>query len=1104
MLGLLVRRAWAYRSLTAAVLATTALTSCALTALAVFGDAAADAGLRRTLQHRFAARTLLEVEAAVGEDGRAPTDALVRHAARDAFDGLPVHVDASTRSGPYRLPVGEDARGGGDDPRLTLLATLDTSRTSLVTGALPGPAGGTGAVPVAVPEEAARALRLGPGDRMTLADRRHGPPLRIRVTGVYRPADRNAPYWRLDPMAGRGVRTAGFTTYGPLLAHPSGFTGGRVAPAVVAWQARADFSTVTADRAGRLRDAARRAEARLGADPAAAGARVATDLPAVLDEAERALSAHRSAVLTGAFELALLAGCVTVLVAGALHERRAGENALLRARGGSRKRIAALAAGEALLLTLPAAAVAALAAGPLAELAAGHGALAGAGVGVRAAADGLTWAVAAVVALGCAMALTAPALRRRGPFMSESAARLRRPALGAALRAGADLGILALAVVAYDRLSRYAADGTLSADGGAPGAALVIAVAPACCLLAGAVLTARLLPAAARATRWAVDRSRGLVAACAHWQVARRPERTAGPMLLGVLAVATAVLATGQAASWDRAQRDRADYAVGADLRVTAGSAPVFGHSGSYGEAAGIAAATPVLREQVLLPAGRSATVLAMDTTRAADVVRLREDLAARPVDRLLADLAPAPGREPGFLLPEGARTLRVTAVLRAGGDGRPTGTSGPRARLGAVLEDRYGIHHPFELGRLPADGEPRAFDLDLAAAAGPGGAPAGPLRLTRLTAGHALPDHPVPLRLTVTGLRTTGARGAADAPTAAAGTGWEARVRMEDPGFHHAPDRGRRAADTRAPAAGRNGNVLDVRYTSGAEPAPPSGGERGRATLSLDAEGPARRLPTAVATDAFLHAAGAGVGDTVSVDIAGTRLEVRVVGSVRGLPTTAMDGEDAGGGALLTDLRALEDALLGRAAEAPPPGEWWLAAEPGQAGRAAAALRARPDGTSVLVRDERARELAADPLAAGPRSALPAVALAAAVLAAAGLAVVTAGSLRERAGEAAVLRALGARRLRIAAAAAVEQGLLTAAAVGLGALVGVVLARLVVPLTVVAPTDALPGPAALVAFPGRLAPVLAAVAVAVPAAVSAVVAAHRGRPAAALRKTEV
>ncbi|MCH0539003.1 ABC transporter permease [Streptomyces sp. MUM 203J] len=1136
MLGFLVRRAWARRTLVAAVLFTITLTGCVLTTLAAYGNAVADAGLRRVLAERETARTLLEVEASVRArpDDRDRLDTRVHAAAEAAFDGLPVRVESAVRSGSYQLPPATGPQGDGPgrdgDAPLTLLAAMDPARVTFGAGERPGPARDGAPVPVAVPEAAAQARGLEPGDRMTLTDRRDGKRLEVRVTGLYRPADRDDPYWRLDPLRGLGVRTLDLTTYGPLLTDPSAFTGGGVAPDTRSWQARADFTEVTADRADRLRDTVSQAVTGLTEAPEG-GLRATSELPALLAETERALVVSRSAVLVGAAQLALLAGCAIVLVSGALHEPRAPENALLRARGGTGRRLAALAAAEALLLALPTAAVAALTAGPLTRMLAEYGPRTVAGIRPPGPADARTWAVAASVALACAAVLIAPALRRRDSYVRERAARIRRPALGAALRAGGDAGLLAVAVAAYQQLARYAEEGGPADAGGLFGADPVLVLAPALCLLAGAVPAVRLLPLAVRATRWTAARSRGLVTAVAHWQLARRPGRAAGPMLLGVLAVASAVLATGQGAGWDRSQQDRADHTAGADLRVTGSYTPAFGRGGVHDGLPGVAAATPVVREPLLLPGSARGTLLAMDSRQAAGILRLRPDLADEPAARLYAPLRGGEHAEPGIVLPDGTRQLRLTVRLRnegadpraaadgADGAGRPAvgdgsdraaGRTEDAATMRAVLQDRYGVPYTFDLGRAPVDGARHELVADLAAAAG-GGAPAGPLRLIRVAADYELPL-PARWRLTVSGLRavTSGGTGPVDVPAASR---WEARAEVDDPDFRTAAKRGFVEPGTDAPAVGRDGAVFDVRFRSGGQPRradsfPSQAPYHARLTLLPAAEpGEAGRAPlAAVATDAFLEAQGTAVGETTTVEVSGVRLDARVTAAARTLPTISSAAAEPGeepGGALLVDLAALEEALLARSVPGVQPAEWWLAAEPGRDGQIAETLRARPDGTAVLVRDELARDLASDPLGAAPRSVLAAVALAAAVLALAGCAVVTVGALRERADDIAVLRALGTPRSRIAASVAVEQGFLAAAAVGLGAVMGLVLTRLIVPLTVVTAQGARPEPEAAVVLPGWLAPCLLAVVVTVPVLVSAAAATRGGSPAAALRRME-
>jgi hypothetical protein len=205
--------------------------------------------------------------------------------------------------------------------------------------------------------------------------------------------------------------------------------------------------------------------------------------------------------------------------------------------------------------------------------------------------------------------------------------------------------------------------------------------------------------------------------------------------------------------------------------------------------------------------------------------------------------------------------------------------------------------------------------------------------------------------------------------------------------------------------------------------------------------------------------------------------------------------------GGLVVDLASM-DAVLGRAGALPlEPTEWWVAARPGATAKVAAALRARTDVDTVLVADETAAQLRADPLGAGPQSALPAAVVAAAVLAAVGFAVAAAGAVRERAAEFAVLRALGAPRRRLARVIAAEQGLLVVVSLVVGVVLGALLTRLVTPLIVLTVQAARPTPSLLVELPaGRLAALVALV-LAVPVLVVVVTAARRGDPAAALRR---
>ncbi|MFF5978381.1 FtsX-like permease family protein [Streptomyces olindensis] len=1106
MTGLLLLRLRAHRLLLTAALLAVLLTTSVLAALTAFSGSVGDAALRGTLGGRAAASASLVVEADVPRERRDAAQRAVVRGAREAFGGLPVTVRRLERSGPYALPRSlQSAEARAGEPDLTHLAALDRSRIRLVSGTLPGPAPAarTAAVPVALPEAAAEKLGLEPGAQVTLTDRLGGEPLRVRVTGVYRAADSSDPYWQADTLGGQGVRTVAFTTYGPLLADASVLASGRATEDGTGWVATADYRTFTTDGMDALRAAAVRAAGALREDPALGGdADVRTGLPEVLDRTGRTLLVSRSTLLIVSVQLVLLAGYALLLVARLLGSERAGETELLRARGASRGRIVSLAALEALLLAVPAAVCAALLSGPLARLLARWSSLDRIGLRLDTAPSGGVWLVASGVAVACAGAVVAPALAATAGT-TVRLRRVRAATAAAPVRAGADIGLLLIAGVAYWQLERQTdatGGGVLSRDrAGELGIDPLLVAAPALALLAGTVLTLRLLPLLARLAERRSARGRGLPAALAGWQFSRRPLRGAGPVLLLVIAVATGMLAIGHGASWDRSQDDQADFRTGAAVRVLDHRPGSPGQTGLYAALPGARDAAPAHRTTLALSGDREATVLALDTAHARDGMLMRGDLADEPTAALLRALDP-PARDDGraVRLPDGTR--RIALDVRIADERSRTGRSpsGRAPLLTVVVEDRYGIAYRLGAGSVPVDGRVHRATLDLdVTATGRRAAPAGPLRLTGLqlddTSPAVRPEHH---RFTVERLLATGRDGAARTVPAPAGTRWR--------GDRAVTENGEVVARSAAGPAVSGTAPMTVAYGTGADPDANEGASRIYTVRVATTGAGAPRGLFAVATRDFLRAAGAGPGDTIDAPLSGEQLRVRIVRSVEELPTTAagLDGEAADGGALLLDLRAVDAVLAQRAATPLAPTEWWVSAAPGKAAEVVAALRARPDlePQQVLVRDETAAELLRDPLGSGPRSALTAVALAAVALAAGGFAVSAAGARRERSAEFAVLRALGTPRRDLARLVATEQSLLIGAGLLAGLGLGTVLTRAVVPLIVLSSSAARPAPPVLVELPvSRVALLLAGVAAPL-LLITVASALRRAEPAVALR----
>ncbi|MBO1337589.1 FtsX-like permease family protein [Streptomyces sp. VRA16 Mangrove soil] len=1040
-----VRRILAHRlPVLAAVLAVT-LAATVLTALAAFSTAAGDAALRRTLaasDHR--SDTALKITADVPDGKRAAARAVVARQARAAFDGLPVTVRGSERSATYALP-GKNR----DRPDLTLLATLDAGRVRLVSGAMPSGDGSGGTVAVAVPRVAAERLGVRAGDTLKLTGRLDSRPLRVRITGVYEARDTSDPYWRLDPLGGKGAATVSFTTYGPLLTSAGAFTSGRVATDSSAWSVTADARRVTVADSDSLRAHAVRARAALRTAPELGGsATVSTGLPGVLDQAGKARSVAATSLLTAAVHLVVLATGVLLLVARLLRERRAAETTLLRARGASTRRLTGVAAVEALCLAVPAAAVAVLAARPLAGLFADDAA--------HAPLTGAVFLVAAATALAGAAVVLGTATPARGENVAGRARALPGPA-----RAGADLALVVLAAAAWLPLR--------SGDTLTP----IAACAPALTLLAGTVLMLRLLPWAARAAEHLAARRRGAAAALAGQQFARRPATATAPVLLLVLAVATGLLAAGQNASWRTSQQDQADHAVGAPLRVTDERPAGPGQTGRVDGVRDLKTVAPVHRAESDLAGGKQATVLAADTTALRSAVLLRPGVAD---DGALAAPAAARPAESGdrVTLPSGSRALLLDARTDTPKHGA---TAAGTARVTVLVTDRHGTGYRLTAGELPADGRTHRLRaaLDTTADAARH-APAGPLTLTGIDVETPLAPRDRAAALHVEALHTAGSGTAVRALDLPSELAWSAastvtRGTLDDPA---------RALHPRATGTG-----VGVDYRTGAD-------DGGGATVTVRLRpGTQPRVPAvlpALATDAYLKAAGARAGDTVDVTFSGETLRIRLAATARSFPTTGT------GGAVVVDLAAA-DAWLTAQGRAPlAPTEWWAAPEPGRTAQAAAALRAATPGGTVAVRDETAARLLADPLSGGVRGALWATAAAAVVLAALGLAAAYAGTARVRRPEFAVLSALGAPRrlpvLLVAAenAAHLVTGLIT------GTVLGVLLVHAVVPYTVRTATGARPVPTAVTDLPLPQVLLLLAAVAAVPVVVTVFLARHAAR----------
>jgi hypothetical protein len=252
----------------------------------------------------------------------------------------------------------------------------------------------------------------------------------------------------------------------------------------------------------------------------------------------------------------------------------------------------------------------------------------------------------------------------------------------------------------------------------------------------------------------------------------------------------------------------------------------------------------------------------------------------------------------------------------------------------------------------------------------------------------------------------------------------------------------------------------------------------------------PASKQPVPViATAGYAASNGLRRGAVFAVTIEGQQVSCRLVATVVAFP---------GGGALVADQAAVQDALVnlgvGGSLQVT---EWWLATATG------AAPAGVPAGWTVNDASALASRLESDPLSAAPEHAAAAVAMAVALLAALGFCVSVAASARERRTRHALLGALGVPAAAQARLFCLEEALISIPAAGVGLVIGLVLARVMVPALTVTATGAAPVPSVLLELPlGWLLPLAAGLAL-VPVVAAAVTALRQPDPAAELRAAE-
>ena len=1003
--------------------------------------------------------------------------ARVGHTLTAAAAGLPLRIEDGRQSPDLGLP----ARYRAGDPALTQIVSLPAlpRHAALLTGSWP--AAPPTPWPLTAGGAATRRARAGlpawhggpaaapaAGDVVRLRDVPDQTTITVRVTCTFARRQAASGYWSLSPLDGSGVgHASGSVLYGPLVTSPAVLAARHVPVQFAVLWAQPRFAALHAASLTALSARLGAALGRLASSDALGGPAVSSRLPGLLSGLATAVVVSRSQMLIGLLILLVIAGATITVTVRLLVLAREAEAALLAARGASRRQLAARGVADALLLAVPAAIAGPFLAGWLLAVLTRSGQLARSGLALPASQPAAAWLAAAGVAAGCAVIIALPWLRRPPSAVLRRVQAGRQRAIGAALSAGADLAVVALAAISTWQLAHFSAP-VATGLAGRLGVDPILVAAPVLAIAAGSLVTLRLLPLAARLADRAAARSRGLTGAVAAWQLSRRPLRHPGPALLAMFAVATAVVALTENGSWHSSVQAQARFSVGAATAVTLpdpSPLPV-GQVAAITGAAGVRASTPAVLAQASTPQGDVATVLAVNGRAAAGVLPLADAGTGLSPARLaarLAGLAPA-GPPPGTAIAGRPARLRIAARLRVTQPARPGHAARrPGPAIGAPvlavqLADAAGVAYQVTAGPLPADG--RRHDLTVVIA--PSGRADYPLRLTGFFLEYVQrSQQPAAARLAI---------GPVSAAAGPGGQGRDIPVALGGRPLLAMGD-GSPATPSHATAkAGGPGLVVTFRTGKAKANFGSFGQVDGPVYTSLAVtQGPRSGPVPALATRGYLAASGTALGTVVHVQVQGADVPVRLTGEVARFPTIT-----GSGGGLIVDQAALQDALRTRALPPASVTEWLLRTD------GTPRLTGLPRGTSVASSAARARTLDDRPLSVAPLLILLAIAAAAIALACAGF-VVSAATSQDRRRDIAMLDALGARPGQVMGMLCLEQAMTAVPAALAGLALGGVLSQLIVPGVSLTAQAAHPNPPVVVQVPWLLAGGITLVIAAIP-----------------------
>jgi putative ABC transport system permease protein len=505
----------------------------------------------------------------------------------------------------------------GKPPKIEVLYRNSlTGNASLVSGSYAAGREPAGTVAVAVTPPTAARFGLRPGSRMTLISPTGI--ITLAVTAIVRPQQGGSTFWTQDPLAsqpslvGTNPYWAGgvFADPGQLAAMQTAFTGPGLE---LNWEFPLAVSNLNADRAQGLANALNRATTvTLGLtgslEPAADNLDVTSPFTPDLALFVSTQAGIETVLLLLSVSLIVIAAAVILLAARMLVVRRAGELAMLRARGGSLWQVTGLMGRGSVVAAVPAA-------------------VAGAAIAVAvipgdAAASELGWLLAGITV---AVALAGPALiaawlyRKPGPaanparvLNAETGRRRmawRRPVAEVTACAACVAGLVVL------RGQGVPAGGQVN---------LLLMLAPVLVAVPVVLIMLRLYPLAVRGLLRLSARGAGATGFVALSAAARSSLTGLLPAFALVLALTLATFAGMVSTGIAHGETAAAWHTTGADVQILTGptSGPITSADlKAIATVRGVSHATAVWNTTLVTPFGQQVTVAGVDPVSYSAVV---------------------------------------------------------------------------------------------------------------------------------------------------------------------------------------------------------------------------------------------------------------------------------------------------------------------------------------------------------------------------------------------------------------------------------------------------------------------------------------------------